>query len=133
MGRRGGMTFRVDGLRQVQREIRGAEGKELRAELRRVNKSAAEIVADAAEVEAPRGPSGRLARSVKAAASGSSATVKAGTAARVPYAGVIHFGGRGIEPDPFLHRAFAKTSKEAHDQYEEKIHALVAKIGTRRR
>ena len=128
------MKIRVTGLRELQSKIRKLEDKDLRKELRAANKSAAEIVADQAAREAPKA-TGRLARSVKASAGQRDASIKAGTAARVPYAAAINFGwkAKGIQPNPFLYRAMAKVSDKASDVYETKIRALAERLGTRRR
>ena len=120
MARSGG--FKVDGLKELQKEIRQTEDVELKKRLRLANKEAAQVVADQAKVEVPR-RSGRLARSIGTQASQTSAFVKAGTAARVPYAGPIHFGWpkRNIRPQPFLYEAMDKRIGEVRKAYEKNL------------
>ena len=123
MARSGG--FKVDGLKELQKEIRRTEDVELKKQLRLANKEAAQVVADQAKVEVPR-RSGRLARSIGTQASQTSASVKAGTAARVPYAGPIHFGWpkRNIRPQPFLYEAMDKRIGEVRRAYEKSLEKL---------
>lgn len=132
MAKKPGFELRIEGARELQKSIRAMQDKDLRKELRLANKAAATVVADEAEIEAPVGPTGRLARSIGVLAGQSSATVKAGSAARVPYAAPIHFGwpARGIAANPFIYRALAKKSEEMSDIYEEKISALAARLGS---
>ena len=123
MARSGG--FKVDGLKALQKEIRKTEDVEMKKRLRLANKEAAQVVADQAKVEVPR-RSGRLARSIGTQASQTSAFVKAGTAARVPYAGPIHFGWpkRNIRPQPFLYEAMDKRIGEVRKAYEKNLEKL---------
>ena len=88
--------------------------------MRGANKEAAEVVAKDARSRAPK-LSGRLAKSIKAQASTRSAYVKAGTAARVPYAAVQEFGwpGHNIEPQPFIYPAIAAKNDEVVEKYDE--------------
>jgi len=133
MARRNGAEIQVENLRDLQRQLRSID-RDLGKELRKANKSAAEIVAEQAVKEAPR-RSGRLAKSVGALVGQRDAKVKAGSAARVPYAGPIHFGwaARGIKPNPFLYRALSKTSEQAKEVYRTKIDALARRAETTRR
>ena len=123
MARSGG--FKVDGLKALQKEIRKTEDVGMKKQLRLANKEAAQVVADQAKVEVPR-RSGRLARSIGVQASQTSAFVKAGTAARVPYAGPIHFGWpkRNIRPQPFLYEAMDKRIGEVRKAYEKNLEKL---------
>ncbi|MFJ9646728.1 hypothetical protein [Streptomyces sp. NPDC101206] len=105
--------------------------------VREVNKQAAELVQPEAQRGVPqrqRSPKdskryrpGKLAKSVKVVASANSAAIKAGTAARTPYAGAIHFGfpRRGIKPNRFLYRAMARKSQAVSDTYEREISAVL--------
>jgi len=130
---RDAMRIEVKGLKQIQREVRSVD-RDLAKEMRAAGKSAAQIIADQGEIEAPK-RTGRLAASVKSVAQTNSAAVKAGTAARVPYAEPVHFGwpARGIKANPFLYRAIAKTSDRAAAEYEKKIGELAGRIRTARR
>lgn len=124
--------FQVENLRALQREIRKTEDVELKKRLRRANKQAAEVVADQAKVEVPR-RSGRLARSIGVRAGQSEASVKAGTAARVPYAGPIHFGWarRNIRPQPFLYEALDKRIGEVRQAYAENMEKITKDLSSK--
>ena len=130
MARSGG--FKVDGLKELQKEIRQTEDVELKKRLRLANKEAAQVVADQAKVEVPR-RSGRLARSIGTQASQTSAFVKAGTAARVPYAGPIHFGWpkRNIRPQPFLYEAMDKRIGEVRKAYEKNLGKITKDLSSK--
>ena len=130
MARSGG--FKVDGLKELQKEIRQTEDVELKKQLRLANKEAAQVVADQAKVEVPR-RSGRLARSIGVQASQTSALVKAGTAARVPYAGPIHFGWpkRNIRPQPFLYEAMDKRIGEVRKAYEKNLGKITKDLSSK--
>lgn len=130
MARSGG--FKVDGLKELQKEIRKTEDVELKKRLRLANKEAAQVVADQAKVEVPR-RSGRLARSIGTQATQTSAFVKAGTAARVPYAGPIHFGWpkRNIRPQPFLYEAMDKRIGEVRKAYEKNLGKITKDLSSK--
>ena len=130
MARSGG--FKVDGLKALQKEIRKTEDVEMKKRLRLANKEAAQVVADQAKVEVPR-RSGRLARSIGTQASQTSAFVKAGTAARVPYAGPIHFGWpkRNIRPQPFLYEALDKRIGEVRRAYEKNLGKITKDLSSK--
>ena len=114
--------IQVEGLRDVRNAVRKLKSKELNDALKRSNKESAEIVAEAARTgdEVPVN-SGRLKKSIKASGSQASGSVKAGTAARVPYAGVIHWGWpeRNIKPQPFLSEALADKIDIVTETFEE--------------
>lgn len=118
--------IKVENLKELQREIRRLQDKELAKQLRQANKAAADLVRDEARTDAPE-LSGALARSVTTQAGQRDAAVKAGSPSRVPYAGVIHFGWprRRIKPNPFLFGAFRKRRDEVSRTYEDLIHEVV--------
>jgi HK97 gp10 family phage protein len=122
-------SIKVEGLKDLQRQLRALDDKSMKAELRKVNKGAATIVADEARNLVPV-RSGRLRASIGARAGQTSASVKAGTAARVPYAGPIHFGwgARNIRPQPFLYEALGKKWKEVYSAYDKNVSDLVKKF-----
>lgn len=101
---RAGDHIQVLGAQELRREFRTVKNKAGSSGLRQAHKRSAEVVAKLAEPKVPRGATGRLANSVKATASQSSARVKAGSATRVPYAPPIHWGwpARNIPARPFL-------------------------------
>lgn len=87
-------------------------------ELKATNAKVAGIVATRGRGEAPIGPTGRLAGSVRPGATKTMAVVRAGYA-RVPYAGPIHWGWpkRNIEAQPFLSEAATGTEGTWSDVY----------------
>ena len=105
-------TVRVEGLKELSKALREAQDKELPKQLREANREIAKRVVDRAEPNVPR-RTGRLASSVKALASATSASVKAGTPSRTPYAPVIHWGwaAHGIPSTPFLTDAADSISR----------------------
>ncbi|GAA0430921.1 hypothetical protein [Streptomyces luteireticuli] len=137
MARSSAFTVRVKGMTELQRNIRKLKSRELSASVRAANKSAAEVMKPEAESTAPKGRRdakssrryrpGKLAKSVGVTASAKGAAVKAGSAARVPYAAAIHFGypKRGIRPNRFLYRAMARKSDAVSETYEREISAVV--------
>jgi hypothetical protein len=119
-------SVKVEGLRELQRELRRLEETELRKELRGINKDAARIVADEGKVRAPS-LTGRLAASITPKGEQRGAVVQAGSASRVPYAGPIHFGwaARNIEPNPFLYDALSDRWSEVYNSYKKALDDLV--------
>ncbi|MDX2390186.1 HK97 gp10 family phage protein [Streptomyces sp. DK15] len=130
-------SVQVDGLTDLKKALRQLKDKELNKKVREANKTAAEIVKPEAQNTAPhhtRTPKdskkyrpGKLAKSIKVVASANSAAIKAGTKARAPYAGAIHFGfpRRGISPNRFLYRAMARNSAAVSATYEREITAVL--------
>ncbi|MEV6399620.1 HK97-gp10 family putative phage morphogenesis protein [Streptomyces sp. NPDC051907] len=130
-------TVRVQGMTEMTRNIRKLKSRELNNAVRAANKAAAEVVKPEAQSTAPVGKRdakssrrykpGKLAKSVKVTASAKGAAVKAGSAARVPYAAAIHFGyrKRNIRPNRFLFRAMARKSGAVSETYEREISAVV--------
>jgi hypothetical protein len=83
--------IKVEGLQELARALRKAGNEDLKRQLTQTNKSAAQIVVQAALPHVPVGPTGRLKASVRALASQSSGRAVAGKA-RVPYAAAVHWG-----------------------------------------
>lgn len=137
MAQRSAYTIRVDGLRELQRNVRSLKDRELNKEVRAANKASAEILLPQAVHESPDGHRdaksnkryrpGKLDKSVKVTASVKGAVIKAGSASRVPYAAAIHFGfrRRNIRPNRFLYRAMARKSAQVAATYERRIYAVV--------
>ncbi|MGY5131274.1 hypothetical protein ACWGJW_02435 [Streptomyces nigrescens] len=138
MAQRSSFTVQVEGLREMQRQIRQLKDRELNKKVRLVNKAAAELVKPEAVQASPDGRRdaksskryrpGKLDKSVKVVASTKSAVIKAGSAARVPYAAAIHFGyrKRNIRPNRFLFRAMARKGRQVGELYEREIHTLMS-------
>lgn len=121
----------IENLKEAKKACRDLKDKDLSKALRAANKSAAMVVADAAKLTVPE-RSGKLKRSIGASATLDSASVKAGTAARVPYAGAIHYGWgrRNIRPQPFLMRALRKNTANIQAIYGRNIDEVVKQINT---
>lgn len=102
----GDVRIRVEGLAKTLKALSAAGTAS--EEMRDLMHSIGNIVVSAAHP--PVGPTGRLAGSVRAGRGKTKAVVRAG-GARVPYAGVIHYGwpARGISPQPFLVSALYAT------------------------
>jgi HK97 gp10 family phage protein len=113
-------AIEVEGVRELRRLLRKIESKDIKDALKAANKGAAEVIAAEAKTRTPV-RSGRLQKTVKGTGTQASGSIKAGTAARVPYAGVIHFGWgrRNIRPQPFLTDAMSKKLPDARDVYED--------------
>ncbi|AFU62204.1 hypothetical protein TG1_9 [Streptomyces phage TG1] len=139
MAQRSAYTVRVDGLRELQRNVRALRDKELNKAVREANKASGEVLIPQAKHESPDGRRdaksskkyrpGKLDKSIKVTASVKGAVIKAGSAARVPYAAAIHFGfkRRNISPNRFLFRAMARKSDVVAATYERRIAAVVQK------
>lgn len=112
----------VDGLKDLAKALRKLEDKDFIKELKAANKRASEAAVAAAKAEAPV-RSGRLRDSIKPNVTQTSGGLKAGTAARVPYAGPIHFGWprRFIPANPFIYRGLDKAMPEIIKAYEEDV------------
>lgn len=130
------MTIRVEGLAELQRELRKIDSK-LPRELRVANKDAAEVVARAARARAVAQGStaAKTAPSIKAAAEQRRSKVTLG-GARYPFAWGAEFGGQGrpttmqFRPHRgrdgyFLYPAIRSTRAEFMDVYERALDQLM--------
>lgn len=134
-------SLEVEGLTELRQGLRRAGDKDLQKALTKANKTAAQIVVDAALPNVPV-RSGRLRSSVKALASQTAGRARAGSPARVPYAAAIHWGeGRGninassgstfgrpernIVGRPFLWQAADATVGEVTEAYAAEIEQLL--------
>ena len=125
--------IQVEGLKGLQRQLKQAADKDMQKRIRKANKDAASIVSDEAKNIVPV-RTGALRKSIGARGTNKAATVKAGTAARVPYAGPVHFGwrARGIGPQPFLYEALGDKWREVYTQYDEQISELVNELNRKK-
>jgi len=125
------VELKIEGLKELRSELRKMD-KTLPKEMRPINKEAADTVRDTARKEAPV-ISGKLVRSITARAGQKDASVKAGSAARVPYAGPVIFGhnprlqGGFTEPNNFLLRALGIEYDHIRKLYDERINKLAKK------
>lgn len=117
-------VYKVVGLRETQRRLRKMD-REAAKKLRVANKSAAEIVKEDAKDHQVPVRSGKLQRSIGVKASQTSASVKAGTKATVPYGNPVHWGWQvrpqgGSNPKTmFLWRAVRDTHDEFVEEYDK--------------
>lgn len=132
MGNSKAVGVEVDGLKELRKALRDLGDKELPKEMRLVNKAGADKVRDTARDMAPV-HSGKLKKSIGSLAGQTSAKVKAGTAARVPYAGAVIFGHRPrpqggyTEPNNFLIRALGHDAEYIRRLYDERLNKLASK------
>lgn len=118
----------VEGLNALSKAL-GAVDKGLGKELRLANKGAADVVRDKAKTLVPV-VTGALRGSIGSRASQRSAAVKAGTAARVPYAGSVIWGHRPrpqggfTEPNNFLIEAIGYEYEEIKRIYDRRVSKL---------
>lgn len=123
---RGGVQ--IEGLRETQKALRDLSD-ELRFEMKETHRKAAEVVVEGAKRYVPF-RTGKLAASIRAAATMTSGKVRVGSAA-VPYAGPIHFGWpkRRITPQPFIYDALDERRDEVLELYQLRINGAIVKHG----
>jgi HK97 gp10 family phage protein len=116
-------AVRVEGLNETIRSLKkfGVEVKDLKAVFTKIGNN----VVRRAETLAPV-KTGNLAGSIKASKTQNKSVVRAG-GARLPYAGVIHYGwpARNIEPHQFLTDAVNETKDESIDLMDKGLHDLI--------
>lgn len=120
---------KIEGLSKVRRDLKNLSNDvDYRAqEFLPVNKSIADAVAGDAKSYVPF-LTGTLSGTIRAAATKTSARVKAGYKS-VPYAGPIHFGwpARFIKPQPFFYDAIDKRRGEIQERYDDLVKKLIKK------
>jgi HK97 gp10 family phage protein len=128
-------AVRIEGLREVRKQLRDFDDKVGRDMLRDAHKQLADRVV---ELAGPRVPvkTGALAASVRGLGSVSAATGKAGGVS-VPYAAAIHWGTgarpglRGphnIKARPFLIDALDRLEPDAADEYANQLERLIRRL-----
>jgi len=132
----GEFVVRVENLSGFARVMRSAVDVELPKQLRLIALTSAQIVADVARANAPRGATGRLAASIRATAGTTTASVQA----RTPYAAAVHWGwhkpdSRGvshnIRRNPFIFNALRDHTAEVQAEYERGMMAFAEQISGR--
>jgi len=127
-------AVRIDGLRDLQRDLKQLQ-PDARREVTRSLKEGATIVARAAGPLAARGSTGTLAGGFRASASQMRASVRN----RVPYAGVHEFGGtikpRGapitIRATPAATRALEANEERIVDAIGDAVMDAATRLGWR--
>lgn len=119
--------IRVEGAASLRRTLRRA-GEDLQ-DLKEAHAAAGAIAGGRARDTAPRGPSGRLAASVRWSGAAASATIRAGSAG-VPYALPIHWGWprRGIPAQPFISTAAQATEPAWTAVYEAAVERILGRV-----
>lgn len=120
------MAVHLSGLRETIRSLErlGVAVTDMKAVFLKIGN----MVAGNAQSLAPR-RSGRLAASIKPSKTKNKALVRAGSA-RVPYAGVIHYGGyNNINANPFLTEAVRQSQSKAVQEMEDGLQDLLRKYG----
>ena len=130
-----GFSIKVEGARELRRQIRDMESTDLGDELKKANKAAAEMVAERAITATVPVKSGELKKAIRALGSKTKGQVKAGGArgSTRDYAGVIHYGDpkRGIEPRPFLHEAASDKWNDVRAAYEAALNKIADGLSSR--
>ena len=122
-----GPVVEVQGARELRRTLKAA-GDDL-SDLTKVNATISRYVAACgAAAMAPR-RTGRLAGSLRGSQAKASATVRAG-GARIPYAGVIHYGWprRHIRAQPFLVDAAHQTEPTWTRFYLAEVDRIISHV-----
>lgn len=118
---------RVEGLRETVAKLEklGAESGDLKDAF---NKAGQIVVNKAKPLTNPK--SGRLAGSIRASRTKNKSIIRAG-GARIPYAGVIHFGwpGHNIEPKNYLYGAAASSQDEVVNVIDRELNELIRRLG----
>ena len=116
---------RVVGLRKAIRNLEkmGVEAADLKDAFHKIGK----MVSSEAHTLAPK-LDGTLSSSIRPSKTKNKAVVRAG-GARIPYAGVIHYGGyNNITANPFLTRALERKQNDAVNEMEEALNDLIRRL-----
>jgi len=122
---RGG-KIQIEGLKETQAALR-AVSDDLKTEMKPTHLKAAEVIVEGAKRYVPVN-TGRLAASIRAAATQTGGRVRAGSSA-VPYAGPVHFGwpARRIKPQPFIYDAMDQRRDEVLKVYADRISKIIVR------
>lgn len=115
----------IKGLREVIRSLErfGVQVGDLKAAFRKVGNL---VVNDAKPRTNPL--TGRLAGSIRASNTKNKSIIRAG-GARVPYAGVIHYGGyHGIEGKHYLTEAIESKESQGVQVLQEELRGLIRSL-----
>lgn len=120
-----GPQCRLIGGRKLRRELKAA-GFDM-ANLRTMHLEVAKFVVQRARPRVPVGPTGRLKKSVKPAATRTRAELVGGRSPRLPYANPVHWGwpAHSIAPNPFLTTAAEQTEPQWLDIYLRHINTIL--------
>lgn len=115
--------FEVEGIDKLRKELRQFDGAI--DDLKTAHSRAAKVVEREAERRVPV-RTGALRSSVRSSGQAKTGVVRAGYA-RLPYAGVIHWGwpGHNIEANPYLYDALDAKEREVVKIYDQELGTLV--------
>lgn len=119
-------SIRIEGINKVVRDLKrfGVEVSDLKTAFNRIGN----IVVKEAVTLTPT-MTGALAASIRASKTQNKSEVRAGSA-RVPYAGVQHYGGyNNIAGSYFLTKAIAKKRGEVLNTLDSELNALIGRLG----
>ncbi len=121
-------SIHIDGLKELNRQLRQVKSKELDNELKDIHKELAEEIIRRALPNVPV-RTGRLKQSVRSSGTKQSAIGRAGRKS-VPYAPAIHWGWpkRGIPRRPFLTDAADAVEKGVVDDYEDAVRQMLNRV-----
>lgn len=117
---------RVTGLRETIRSLEkmGVQVQDLKAAFRKIGNN---VVSDAKTLVPTK--TGKLAGTIKASNTKNKSVVRAGSA-RVPYAGVQHYGGyNNIEAHPYLTDAVTQNESASVQIMEHELKVLINQLG----
>lgn len=119
----------VDGLKELNSQLRKVKSKELDDELKSIH---ADLAKEITKRALPKVPvrTGALRASVRSSGTKTSAIGRAGSKRAVPYAPAIHWGWpkRGIKARPFLQDAAAAIEKDVADDYAKAVEAMLNRV-----
>ena len=120
----------VKGIKETVRTLEkfGVDASDLKTAFQRIGT----MVANEAKILAPK-QSGALEASIRASKTKNKAAIRAGSA-KVPYAGVIHYGwpAHNIEAHPFLTTAVEHQGPAAVRMMDDELHGLIRKYDLER-
>ena len=122
------LKIEVQGGNELRKTLRALGDDDLKRELSEAGKAAAEIVADRARQRVPV-LTGTLRDVIRAGGTQRGGYVSFGKK-KVLYAGVIHFGSpsRNIRANQYVYDAVDDVQRQAFDEYERRVQALIRKI-----
>lgn len=116
----------IEGLRETVRSLErmGTEVADLKEAFTKIGNNVVQEARTLVPVK-----SGRLEASIKASKTKNKSVIRAG-GARIPYAGVIHYGwpAHGISPHPFMTDAISNKQQETVQLLESEIHKLINRL-----
>ncbi len=126
---RTGITVRVDHLEAVDRNLRRFGVRLSDLDFTRIARHGMRLAA----LFAPKGPTGKLKRSIRANKAKNKAVIRAGSAA-VPYAGPINYGwpARNIEASHFMQKADTVLRRTAPKELEQQLRRILSQQGLNR-